>query len=103
MLCYRFVSFPMPPTAFYKASLDAVENLSRTTLAKPSHQLAPDEFQHLIGQILGPDPHGWHGPPGSLVYFVIRNDAIDAVYGGEDAYTGVGIPYMAHIKPPGRW
>ena len=103
MLCYRFVSFPLPPVAFYTASLDAIEDLSRATLAKPTHELAPIEFQRLIGNILSPHPSGWHGPPGSLVYFVIRNDAIDAVYGGEDAYARLGIPYMAHIKPPGRW
>ncbi|MEI9995307.1 MAG: gluconate 2-dehydrogenase subunit 3 family protein [Rhizomicrobium sp.] len=92
MLCYRFVSFPMPPADFYKATLAAIADLSHGVIDAA-----------LIGRMLSPDLKGWQGPPPALAYFVIRNDAADVVYGGEDAYTRLDVPYMAHIAPPGRW
>ncbi len=92
MLCYRFVSFPMPPLAFYKAALGAIAGLSRGPVDAA-----------VIARMLSPDLKGWQGPPPALVYFVIRNDAADVVYGGEDAYARLDLPYLAHIAPPGRW
>jgi len=45
----------------------------------------------------------WNGPPASLFYFVLRNDAIDVVYGTTEGYQSLGVPYMAHIAPPSGW
>ncbi len=92
MLCYRFVSFPMPPDAFYRAALGAIADLSHGAVDAS-----------VIARMLSPDLKGWQGPPPSLAYFVIRNDAADVVYGGEDAYARLDVPYLAHIAPPGRW
>jgi gluconate 2-dehydrogenase gamma chain len=103
MLCYGFVSFPMPPEQFYRAALSAIADLSRRSRGKSPDALTPHEREELIGRMLAPKLSGWAGPPPGLVYFVIRNDAIDAVYGGEDAYERLDVPYMAHIAPPGRW
>lgn len=38
-----------------------------------------------------------------LFYFVLRNDAIDVVYGTTEGYESLGVPYMAHIPPPSGW
>lgn len=103
MLCYRFVSFPMPPLEFYRASLDAIVDLSGKMGGHNPDGMAPAQRTALIGKMLSPDLRGWKGPPASLVYFVIRNDAIDAVYGDTDAYARLDVPYMAHIPPPRRW
>ena len=46
---------------------------------------------------------GWQGPPGALVYFVLRSDAVDVVYGTMEGYQQLGVPYMAHIAPEKRW
>jgi len=48
-------------------------------------------------------PKAWIGPPAALFYFVLRNDALDVVYGTEAGFAKLGIPYMAHIAPPTRW
>jgi hypothetical protein len=45
----------------------------------------------------------WNGPPAPLFYFVLRNDAIDVVYGTTEGYQALGVPYMAHIAPPSGW
>ena len=46
---------------------------------------------------------GWTGPPGALVYAVLRADAVDVVYGTMEGYEALGIPYMPHIPPEKRW
>ena len=46
---------------------------------------------------------GWQGPPGGFIYFVMRHDAVDVVYGTREGYESLGIPYMPHIAPEKRW
>ena len=46
---------------------------------------------------------GWQGPQGSLVYFVLRSDAVDVVYGTMEGYAQLGVPYQPHIAPEKRW
>ena len=47
---------------------------------------------------------GWQDPlPGGFVYVVLRNDAIDVVYGTMEGYAALGVPYMPHIAPTKRW
>ena len=46
---------------------------------------------------------GWKGPAGPFVYGMLRSDAVDVVYGTEEGYEALGVPYMAHIAPERRW
>jgi hypothetical protein len=45
----------------------------------------------------------WQGPAGGFVYFLLRSDAVDVVYGTVEGYAALGIPYMPHIAPTKRW
>ena len=45
----------------------------------------------------------WRGPPAAFFLFVLRMDAIDVVYGTQDGFDRLDLPYMAHIAPPARW
>jgi hypothetical protein len=103
LLCYRFVSFPLPPKSFYKLALASLDDLSHATAGKPFDTLALSERTHVAGKLLEPNLKGWKGPPAPLVYFVLRSDAIDALYGVEEAYAHLDVPYMAHIEPPRSW
>jgi hypothetical protein len=38
-----------------------------------------------------------------FVYFLLRSDAVDVVYGTVEGYAALGIPYMPHIAPTKRW
>ena len=40
---------------------------------------------------------------GGFVYTILRNDALDVVYGTMEAYAALGVPYMAHIAPTKKW
>ena len=42
-------------------------------------------------------------PAAGFVYFVLRSDAVDVVYGTVEGYAELGIPYQAHIMPLKRW
>ena len=39
---------------------------------------------------------GWQGPAGGFVYFVLRSDAVDVVYGTMEGYESLGVPFMPH-------
>lgn len=103
LLCYRFVSFPLPPRSFYKLALASLDDLAHASTGKPFETLTLSERTKVAGKLLEPNPKGWKGPPAALVYFVLRSDAIDALYGVEETYARLEIPYMAHIEPPRSW
>jgi hypothetical protein len=46
---------------------------------------------------------GWQGPRAPFVYFLLRTDAVDVVYGTMDGYAKLGVPYMPHIAPTRSW
>lgn len=39
----------------------------------------------------GPPP-GWQGPPSPLFFFIVRSDAVDAVYGTPEGFEELGVP-----------
>ena len=39
----------------------------------------------------------------SFVYGMLRNDAVDVVYGTVEGFARLGIPYMPHILPQRSW
>ena len=46
---------------------------------------------------------GWKGPGSPFVYFLMRTDAVDVVYGTMDGYAHLGVPYQPHIAPTQSW
>jgi len=65
--------------------------------------LSADERYAFIDQLRQNKIEGWQGPPPGQVYFVLRSDAVDVVYGTMEGYASLGIPYMPHIAPTKRW
>jgi len=45
----------------------------------------------------------WKGAPASFFFFVLRSDAADLVYGTEEGFAKIGVPYAAHIAPKSSW
>ena len=46
---------------------------------------------------------GWQGPARAFVYFLLRSDAVDVVYGTMEGYASLGIPYRPTSRRPKRW
>jgi len=103
LLMIRYLGVGAPYAPFYSAGLAALDNAANNSFGTEFANLKPQQGIELVGQIAQANPDGWSGPPAPFFYFVVRNDALDVVYGTKAGFERLGIPYMAHIEPPSRW
>ena len=103
LLLARVVNVRPPFANFYRAAIGAVDKASQTMNGRRFAQLSSPEQRDFINNMRQNKIAGWQGPPGSFVYFVLRSDAVDVVYGTVEGYEALGIPYMPHIVPEKRW
>jgi hypothetical protein len=89
----RILNVRPPYANFYRAALGAVDRASQ----------AKNGGRGFVNNMRQNKVDGWQGPPGGFVYFLLRSDAVDVVYGTMDGYAGLGIPYMPHIAPTQKW
>jgi len=99
----RILNVRPPYANFYRAALGAVDRASQAQSGRRFAWLASNEQREFVNLMRQNKLEGWQGPPGSFVYFVLRSDAVDVVYGTVEGYQALGIPYMAHIAPLKRW
>jgi Gluconate 2-dehydrogenase subunit 3 len=89
---------------FYRAAMAAIDRASMAQHGgRRFAQLSASEQHAFVGLMRQNKVDGWQGPPGGFIYFVMRHDAVDVVYGTIEGYESLGIPYMAHIVPEKRW
>jgi len=99
----RILNVRPPYYNLYRAAVSAINGASQARGGKRFEDLdegAQREFVELMRQN---KLDAWVGPAGPFVYFVLRSDAVDVVYGTMAGYEALGIPYMAHIAPTKRW
>ena len=99
----RIVNVRPPFINFYRAAIGGIDKASAARSGKRFAALAAAEQHDLIDQLRQNKIEGWQGPPAGLVYFVLRSDAVDVVYGTMEGYESLGVPYMPHIPPDKRW
>ena len=103
LLMIKYLGVPAPFAPFYQGGIAALNGISQAQKGEVFADLSAAEQLELVGAFAQGNPDGWQGPPGPFFYFVLRNDAVDVVYGTKDGIESLGIPYMAHIEPPSRW
>ena len=103
LLTLRYVDVAPPYVSFYTAAVAAVNAESRRRHGADFAALGGAEREQIVQTMGGGDPSAWSGPPAPLVYFVLRSDALDVVYGTEDGFQLLGIPYLPHIPPATKW
>jgi hypothetical protein len=103
MLMIKYLGVPAPFDAFYRGGLRATETAAQALYGKTFADLNSQQAGALVTQMSTGHVDGWLGPPSALFYFVLRNDAVDVVYGTQPGFELLGVPYMAHIAPPSRW
>jgi hypothetical protein len=103
LLMAKYFNVPPPYGDFYRASLTALDALSEARHERAFAALPVATGTALLRELLAGEPAGWRGPPALLVYLVLRNDAVDVVYGTREGIEDLGVPYMAHIDPPAPW
>ncbi len=103
LLMIKYLGVPAPFAPFYQGGLAALNAFSQAQKSKTFAELNQEDQAETVEQFAQANPDGWQGPPGPFFYFVLRNDAVDVVYGKKEGIESLGIPYMAHIEPPSRW
>ena len=88
---------------FYRAAVRAIDGSSGKTFGLKFAMLSPSDKRDFVNLMRQNKAEGWQGPAGPFVYNVLRSDAVDVVYGTEEGYEALGVPYMAHIAPERRW
>jgi len=100
----RILNVRPPFVNFYRAALGAVDRASQAQRNGPRFaELNESERREFVDAMRQNKINDWQGPAGGFVYVVLRNDAIDVVYGTMEGYAALGIPYMPHIAPTKRW
>lgn len=103
LLFIKYFNVPPPYVDFYRAALSAIRRLSEETFGASMAALKADDAKALIESLRDNKAADWDGPPAPLVYHVLRNDAVDVVYGDREGFASLNIPYVAHIEPPPAW
>lgn len=100
----RILNVRPPYANFYRAAIGAVDTVSKAlNKGRNFTELSPSEQHDFVDAMRQNKVESWQGPSGSLVYAVLRSDAVDVVYGTVEGYEALGIPYMPHIAPDKRW
>jgi hypothetical protein len=103
LLQARIFNFRPPFADFYRTALKTVDSGSNKMFGRDFAQLTAADQRQLVDGMRQNKIEGWIGPPGGVVYAVLRADAVDVVYGTVEGYEALGIPYMPHISPEKRW
>jgi hypothetical protein len=103
MLMIKYLRVDPPFKGFYLQGLRAARDAATRKFGKPLDKLDAEEGKALVTQMSGGQIDGWSGPPAPLFYFVLRNDAVDVMFGTPSGFESLGVPYMPHIMPSSRW
>jgi hypothetical protein len=99
----RIMNVRPPYANFYRAALGAIEGASLAKFSKAFTALNAGEQHDFIDLMRQNKLDGWKGPGASFVYFLLRTDSIDVVYGTMEGYAHLGVPYQPHIAPTRSW
>ena len=103
LLIAKYFQIKPPYRDIYRAGLKALNDACLKQFEKPFHALTEQQAQPLVGSMFSGSITGWQGPPSPLFYLLVRNDAVDLVYGTPEGFEKLSVPYMAHIMPPEDW
>ena len=100
----RIMNVRPPYANFYRAALGAIDGASEAKYGGRGFAKLGAAEQHDFVDLMRQNKlDNWKGPPGGFVYFLMRTDAVDVVYGTMDGYAHLGVPYHPHIAPTRSW
>jgi hypothetical protein len=102
-LMARVANVQPPFINIYRGGINAINRSSQAMHGKRFEELTADQQRAFIDAMRQNKIEGWQGPPGPFVYFLMRHDAVDVVYGTVEGIESLGTPYMPHILPVARW
>ena len=88
---------------FYKAGIENARLHAFNRFGKSWAELNPTDSALLLDEMASDTVATWKGAPASFFLLVLRSDAADLVYGTEEGFAKIGVPYAAHIAPKSSW
>ena len=99
----RQLNVKPPFINFYRAAIGAVDKAAEARSGWRFAALSAADQRDFVDAMRQNKIDGWQGPAAPFVYFLLRTDAVDVVYGTMEGYESLGVPYMPHIAPDKRW
>lgn len=103
MLMIKYLGVAPPYVNFYLSGLASAREAALRNFGKLPAELGSQQRTTMLTQMSASAIDGWKGPAAALFYFVLRNDAVDVMYGTPAGFAALGVPYMPHIMPPQAW
>jgi len=103
LLTIRVSELRPPYVNFYRAALGGIERASQAQHGRTYGELDEAAQRDFVTRLRQGKLEGWQGPSQSTVYGMLRNDAIDVVYGTVEGFARLSVPYMPHILPQRSW
>jgi hypothetical protein len=103
MLTVKYLRQRPPYISFYRGGLRAAESAVNRLFACRTSEWTSAQATQFIGEMATDAIPGGMIPAAPLLYFALRSDAVDVVYGTQAGFQRLGVPYMAHIVPPSPW
>ena len=103
LMCKFFPGLNAPYDEFYLGGLAALNTLTDKLFSESFIALNDEQKDAVVKSLWEGNADPWLGPPPPLFYMMLRSDAVDVVYGTEAGFQNLGIPYLAHIRPPQDW
>lgn len=100
LLFARYLPIVPPFLHFYREGAVALEKAVRRGRGGAVTPPSEADWRLLARGMHGKSVAGWNGPPTELLYFALRNDALDVVYGTDKGLRKLGIPVMHHSPRP---
>ncbi|MBT3625971.1 MAG: Tat pathway signal protein [Gammaproteobacteria bacterium] len=88
---------------FYQDGIENARLHAVNRFGKSWAELNPSDSTILLDEMATDSVAMWKGAPASFFLFVLRSDAADLVYGTEEGFAKIGVPYAAHIAPKSSW
>lgn len=102
LLMLRYLANP-PLADFYLRGIAGIEAESNARFSASFVDLNDADKKAVVDAAATFSTQAWQEPVPPFFYFVSRSDAVDVVYGTEDGFRDLQVPYLAHIKPPSPW
>jgi hypothetical protein len=100
LLFARYLPIAPPYLHFYRQGAVALEAVALRVQGAAATPPSEADWRLLAQGMHGKSIVEWNGPPTELLYFALRNDALDVVYGTDKGLRKLGVPVMHHSPPP---
>jgi Gluconate 2-dehydrogenase subunit 3 len=103
LLSVRVNEIRPPYVNFYRGALGAIAIAAKAMHGRKFGECDEAEQIKFVELLARREIKDWNGPAQPQVYAILRNDAVDVVYGTVEGFERVGVPYLPHILPEERW